>query len=142
MQAAFAKTAKEELICLQGLPASSYKWTWGATLTEKDVLSLNHSGTQPKNPVHSGYNILLKEGRQLGEDTYPSIPSFDGHYEDMLDKVNKEPPNNLSANIPQISITNQLVYDPLSIPNPPVLRAGSQITQDHQVKKKQHILTY
>lgn len=126
--AAFAKRAKEELIRLQGLPASSYKWTWGATLTEKDVLSLNRSGTRPKNPVHSGYDISLKEGRQLGEDTHPSMPSSDGRYEDVPVEVYEEPPINLSANLPQLSIANRLYYDPLSIPNPPVLRDASQIT--------------
>ena len=128
--AAFAKRAKEELIRLQGLPVSSYKWTWGATLTEKDVLSLNRSGTRPKNPVHSGYDISLKEGRQLGEDTHPSMPSSDGRYEDLPVEVYEKPPINLSANLPQLSIANRLYYDPLSIPNPPVLREGSKITNE------------
>jgi hypothetical protein len=38
----------------------------------------------------------------------------------------------LSANLPQLFIANQLVYDPLSIPNLPVLREGSKITQGNQ----------
>ena len=56
--ASVGEKARQELqILTMALPASSYKWTWGTTLTEEDInLSLYRSGTQPKNQIHSRYN--------------------------------------------------------------------------------------
>ena len=57
------------------LPASSYKWTWGTTLTEEDVLSLYRSGTWPKNKIHSGYDFSLIDRRKLMDSRIQSIPT-------------------------------------------------------------------
>ena len=53
--------ALSELKRLQELPISSYKWTWGETLTEGDVLGLRRPGTRPGRVPHSGYDISLAE---------------------------------------------------------------------------------
>src|SRR6202522_879363 len=63
------RKASLDLKRLQELPVSSYKWTWGETLTEDDVLGLRRIGTRPGRVPHSGYDISLAEGRQGREDS-------------------------------------------------------------------------
>ena len=66
---------------LAELPESSYKWTWGETLTEDDVLKLRRIGTNPGGVPHSGYDISLPKGKlpgkfseyEPGPSTHPSI---------------------------------------------------------------------
>jgi hypothetical protein len=67
------RKASAELDRLKDLPASSYKWTWGETLTEKDVINLRRPGTKPGRAHHSGYDISLVHGKVEGE--YSSGPS-------------------------------------------------------------------
>jgi hypothetical protein len=67
--AAVIRNASSELKRLQDFPVSSYKWSWGETLIEKDVLNLRRTGTQPGCVQHSGYDLSLGDGRMLGEDS-------------------------------------------------------------------------
>jgi hypothetical protein len=106
------RKAAQEYLRLKALPTSSHKWTWGTDLTEDDVLSLGRSGTCPTNQVHSGYNLPLEDGRPLGEDSVPSIPTSTGRYEDLSLDVSGPVPDTNAPDIPN----NQQVYDPLSIP--------------------------
>jgi hypothetical protein len=62
-----SRRASSELNRLNELPASSYKWTWGETLTENEVLNLRRPGTRPGRAHHSGYDVSLAEGRPGGE---------------------------------------------------------------------------
>jgi hypothetical protein len=80
------RMASSELIRLQKLPPSSYKWTWGETLTNDDVLELRRIGTRPGRIPHSGYDISLAEGKQAGEYSEYSEdqgPSSIRQYEDV-----------------------------------------------------------
>ena len=61
------QNATSELNRLKDLPASSYKWTWGETLTRDDVLNLRRSGTHPGRVPHNGYDVSLLVGRLDGE---------------------------------------------------------------------------
>ena len=61
------QNATSELNRLKDLPASSYKWTWGETLTTDDVLNLRRIGTHPGRVPHNGYDVSLLVGRLDGE---------------------------------------------------------------------------
>lgn len=61
------RNASSELNRLKNLPASSYKWTWGETLTTQDVLNLRRTGTRPGRAPHSGYDLSLPVGKEGGE---------------------------------------------------------------------------
>ena len=51
--------AQKALNQLKDMPPTSYKWTWGETLTQDDILDLS-SG--PSHWVHSGYQVSLRDG--------------------------------------------------------------------------------
>jgi hypothetical protein len=59
--------ASSELNRLQQLPPSSYKWTWGETLTIDEVIMLRRTGTRPGRAAHSGYDLSLPEGKLAGD---------------------------------------------------------------------------
>jgi hypothetical protein len=86
-----------ELKRLQALPPSSYKWTWGETLTNDDILKLRRIGTRPGRVPHSGYNISLAEGVPDGEDSAgpSSLPSQTGIFENLPEETTVPPPTNL-----------------------------------------------
>src|SRR5271156_913062 len=46
---------------------------WGETLTKEKVISLRRTSTKPGRIAHSGYDILLRDGRMEGE--YSAGPS-------------------------------------------------------------------
>jgi hypothetical protein len=73
---AVTDNASAELLRLQNLPPSSYKWTWGETLTQKEVIALRRSGTKPGRGPHSGYDVSLRDGKMMGEESAgpPSMP--------------------------------------------------------------------
>jgi hypothetical protein len=92
--AAVLLNASLELKRLSDLPASSYKWTWGETLTIKDVLELRRTGTSPGEVAHSGYDISLPEGRQVGKDSAgpgTNLSSI-GEVEDLPAEASMSPP--------------------------------------------------
>ncbi|KAF8815490.1 hypothetical protein BYT27DRAFT_7213409 [Phlegmacium glaucopus] len=60
--------ATAELQRLRSLPANSYKWVWGTDLTEADVRNIIPIAIQEQG-IHSGYNVSLPHGWQLGYDT-------------------------------------------------------------------------
>jgi hypothetical protein len=60
-------SARAQLESLDGKPAGSYKWTWGADLTEDDVLAINRELSLEKPGRHSGYNISLPPGVIRGD---------------------------------------------------------------------------
>lgn len=112
--ASVAAKASQELVRLKALPTSSHKWTWGSTLTEDDVLGLNRSGTRPNNHIHSGYDISLEDGRQMGEDTFHSMPTSHALYSDPSVEVYTQVPESHLADNPFFSTGNRLRYHPLS----------------------------
>ena len=107
------KAARDLQTLTTALPASSYKWTWGATLTEEDVLSLYRSGTRPKNKIHSGYDFSLIDRRKLKDSTIQSIPTSKGRYDNVPVEVSRPIPD--STERPYLANGDQTVYDPLSI---------------------------
>ncbi|KAF8814635.1 hypothetical protein BYT27DRAFT_7081820, partial [Phlegmacium glaucopus] len=113
--AAVAKNAKSELNRLMDLPASSYKWTWGETLTEADVLALCRTGTRPGPGPHSGYDVSLVEGRMFGDYTVdpPTVPTSHGQHDDVPAEASLAPPTTDLAIPTYFSRANWLSYDPL-----------------------------
>jgi hypothetical protein len=104
------RTAERELERLKNLPPSSYKWTWGESLTKSEVLALQRPGEKG---IHSGYNVDLKDGKLAFEDTPPpswpeTCPEQDGA---MADDTDAPPDNNISTIRNFKKITQ--VYDPL-----------------------------
>ena len=84
-----------ELKHLKDLPALSYKWTWGETLSEEEVLKLNQSGLCLGRGKHSGYGISLLDGKPAGEYSdylAPSSQSSNVQYEDLLAETSLVPP--------------------------------------------------
>ena len=65
--------AASELNRLDKIPATSYKWTWGESLTEEDIINLRQPGTKPGPGPHSGYDVSLAQGKMEGE--YSDGPS-------------------------------------------------------------------
>ena len=55
--------AQKALDRLKDMPQTSYKWTWGETLTQDDILDLS-SG--PSHWVHSRYQASLRDGQIQG----------------------------------------------------------------------------
>ncbi|KAF8801050.1 hypothetical protein BYT27DRAFT_7216408 [Phlegmacium glaucopus] len=96
--------ALSELSCLQSMPATSYKWTWGETLTKKEVLALRRTGTRLGAVPHSGYDLSLVESRMLDEYTadLPSHPTLHGQNENVPAEAVFVPPNS-ELSIPLIS---------------------------------------
>ena len=65
--------AASELNRLDKMPATSYKWTWGESLTEEDIINLRRPGTKPGPGPHSGYDVSLVQGKMEGD--YSDGPS-------------------------------------------------------------------
>ena len=103
---------QQELI--EALPPSSLKWTWGVTLSEQEVLSLNGSGSRP---VHSGYNVSLREGRQVGNYSSESQLTWNGQHDDLPSEVLRSPPPSILPNPHYFSTRNRVIYDSLKITN-------------------------
>jgi len=89
-----ARSASSEVNRLNNLPASSYKWTWGETLTEEEVLNLRRTGTRPGRIPHSGYDISLPDGSPGGEysDGPATMPSLSGQHDDVTVETSFIPP--------------------------------------------------
>ena len=108
-----AVKAKRELIRLQALPTTSYKWTWGERLTDAEVLALHRSGTRPRQ-MHSGYDTSLRDGN-LGTESSapPSMPaSIDVPSNQHADSSASLPDYQFPA-IPFFVKEKNLSYDPL-----------------------------
>ena len=89
--------ASSELKRLQDLPATSYKWTWGESLSNEEVLKLRRIGTRPGRKPHSGYDTSLPDGKPGGEESAgpSSSHSLTGHHDDLPDEASL-PPTDLS----------------------------------------------
>ena len=114
------RKASSDLKRLQELPVSSYKWTWGETLTEDDVLGLRRIGTRPGRVPHSGYDISLAEGRQGREDSEGAntVESSLGKHDEMPAEANIAPPST-DLHLPQYlsQADHRLVYNPFRLSN-------------------------
>jgi len=115
------RTASSELKRLLKLQPSSYKWTWGETLTEDEVLQLCRIGTRPGRTPHSGYDICLAEGKQAGEYSEYSEglgESLIGQYEDLPADVIPSTDHHFPQHFQR---PDPLIYNPFPIsPNMPV----------------------
>ena len=89
-----ARSASSELNRLNNLPASSYKWTWGETLTEDEVFNLRRTGTRPGRIPHSGYDISLPDGSPGGEYSNgpATMPSLTSEHDDVTVETSFIPP--------------------------------------------------
>jgi len=119
------RNASTELNRLKGLPPSSYKWTWGETLTEKEVLNLRRTGTCPGHVPHSGYDISLADGKPKGvysSDPTSKFPST-GQYDDVPVDDSFIPPTELHFPKYFSQPDHRRIYDPFQLSNPPVAPA-------------------
>jgi hypothetical protein len=130
-----SRTAQSELERLKNLPASSYKWTWGETLTKKDVLGLRRTGTNPGRVAHSGYDISLVDGKLDGwnsEDNSTNLSAI-GQYDDMPVEASLLPPPTDYHFPNYFSKHDPRSYDPFHLstksissqPNPPAPISGA-----------------
>ena len=114
------RKASLDLKRLQELPVSSYKWTWGETLTEDDVLGLRRIGTRPGRVPHSGYDISLAEGRQGREDSEGAntVESSLGQHDEIPAEANISPPST-DLHLPRYlsQADHRLVYNPFRLSN-------------------------
>jgi hypothetical protein len=95
------------------LPASSYKWTWGISLSEDDVLALHRTGTNPGRQPHSGYDLPLKEGRLLGDNSAdPSSPTIHGQIESLPEEASFVPPHSHLPMPEYFTRPDRLEYNP------------------------------
>lgn len=103
---------------LKNLPESSYKWTWGETLSNDDVLNLRRTGTKPGPGPHSGYDISLPEGKQVGVDSVAPSTSFSGPSSNIPADASSHPPStDLSLPI-YFSNPDPRSYDPFNLSFP------------------------
>src|SRR6202030_1817063 len=137
---AVMSNASSEINRLRDLPASSYKWTWGETLSKDEVLDLRRPGIQP-GVAHSGYQVSLREGRLGGEYSAdePTSLSLIGQHENLPADVSFIPPLTDLALPNFFSKPDQRTYDPLhlsnasiptSLPNPPPLSIAVTVAND------------
>src|SRR5271155_3565719 len=114
------RKVSSDLKRLEELPVSSYKWTWGETLTEDDVLGLRRIGTRPGRVPHSGYDISLAEGRQGREDSEGAntVESSLGQHDEIPAEANISPPST-DLHLPQYlsQADHRLVYNPFRLSN-------------------------
>lgn len=107
-----AANARNELRRLQEMPPSSHKWTWGESLTKTEVSALSRSKTKPKNRVHSGYDLSLKDGNRQGVDSSTlSLP--DPVNENEIRPSTHDLPDYTFKPIPYFKRRLDLIYDPL-----------------------------
>ena len=103
--------ASKELDRLKNLPETSYKWTWGESLTKADVVALRRPGRHHKKPIHSGYDIRHKDGQLAGQ--FSPIPtSFDTDDPLTADDAPAPPDNDIPAIIDFEKMLSN-IYDPL-----------------------------
>ena len=116
---AVMSNASNELNRLKELPASSYKWTWGETLTKKEVLKLRQTGSLPGRAPHSGYEVSLKAGRLVGEysDDPVTFTSSLEQYEDLPDDAGLIPPPSDFGFPAFFSQMDPRIHDPLHLSN-------------------------
>jgi hypothetical protein len=112
------RNALSELDRLRSLPASSYKWTWGETLTKDEVLALHRPGTNTGREIHSGYDISLKEGGLIGDCSTmnPSTPNTDARFDPIPAEVSFEPPATGLSLPPYLAQHDRTIYEPLHLP--------------------------
>src|SRR6202522_3134484 len=114
------RKASSDLKRLEELPVSSYKWTWGEPLPEDDVLGLRGIGARPGGVPHSGYDILLAEGRQGREDSEGANTdeSSLGQNDEIPAEANIAPPST-DLHLPQYlsQADHRLVYNPFRLSN-------------------------
>ncbi|KAF8799630.1 hypothetical protein BYT27DRAFT_7263716 [Phlegmacium glaucopus] len=132
---AVAQNASSELNRLRQLPPTSYKWTWGETLTKAEILALRRTGTRPGHEPHSGYDHSLKDGRMLGDYTEdaPSPPTADGLHNEVPAEATFIPPATHLVIPPYLSHCDPLSYNPvgdstISLPTPSLDLAKSSRT--------------
>lgn len=124
-----AEKAQQELKRLQALPPTSHKWTWGESLSTADVLALARSGSRPKNRLHSGYDLSLKDGSQDGEvssdrsmpKTLPMLNAWESASQVHL-------PDNTFPALTYFEKNKNLIYNPLGKTKPsasPVVATAS-----------------
>jgi len=107
--------AREELQCLQALPPSSHKWTWGEQLTKAEVLGLARSGTR-LGKIHSGYDVSLKDGKNSGQDSFVgSLPTSHGRFDDVPEELLTSLPDATLAGPSYFTNFQHRFYDPLSL---------------------------
>ena len=76
---------------LRDMPPASYKWTWGETLTRDEVLDLR---SDPKQRLHSGYEISLKEGGLEGvASSMNTAPTGPANYSPLRTESHIPPPS-------------------------------------------------
>src|ERR1700678_232761 len=126
------RKASLDLKRLQELPVLSYKWTWGETLTEDDVLGLRRIGTRPGRVPHSGYDISLAEGRQGREDSEGAniVESSLGQHDEMPAEANIAPPST-DLHLPQYlsQADHRLVYNLFRLSNSVVPNPAGEDSQ-------------
>jgi hypothetical protein len=101
------------------LPLSSHKWTWGEILSEGDVLALRRSGTRPQKAAHSWYDLSLKDGKLLGDDSSHSNLTSHGRYDDVPVEVSHPLPFSNATDIPFFTGHDHFQYNPLKISKDP-----------------------
>ncbi|KAF8804275.1 hypothetical protein BYT27DRAFT_7259369 [Phlegmacium glaucopus] len=118
-----ARTASSELTRLQSLPASSYKWTWGKTLTQAEILALRRTGTRPGAQPHSGYDLSLVEGKMPGDYTedLPSSPTSHGRNEVVATEAGVAPPITDLGIPPYLLQHDRVSYNPLGCSTPSLM---------------------
>ncbi|KAF8805796.1 hypothetical protein BYT27DRAFT_7257903, partial [Phlegmacium glaucopus] len=118
-----ARMASSELTWLQSLLASSYKWTWGETLTKAEVLALRRTGTRPGGRPHSGYDLSLVEGKMPGDYTedLPSPPTSHGRNEDVATEAGVAPPITDLGIPPYLLQHDRVSYNPLGCSTPSLM---------------------
>ena len=94
-----------------GIEESSYKWTWGESLTKADVLALRQPGKHHKNPIHSGYDLQLKDGKLAGE--FSPIPTTLETDDPIAADDAPPPPDNDIPAIVDFEMMLSNIYDPL-----------------------------
>jgi hypothetical protein len=109
---AVIQNATTEFNRLKDLPPSSYKWTWGKNLSEKDVLNLGRTGTDPGADAHSGYDISNLEGRPAGEYSSVNSTNFSTPLDDPPAKSSVMPYTRLRLPKHFSRVNYQMIYDP------------------------------
>ena len=116
------QVAVEELDRLRNLPATSYKWTWGESLKESEVLDLRRPINLRHKKIHSGYNLDLKDGKIIFDDSpNPSIPDLLQEEDMSLTENVLAPPDNHIPPLLAFEQIRTLRYDPLDKSSPPVV---------------------
>ena len=117
--------ASKELNRLKDLPPSSYKWTWGETLTEEEVLNLRRIGPHRGRVAHSGYDVSLPEGKPAGEySEYSAGPSASLHLQHDLPADASYIPPSTDLQLPEYFSRpdHRRIYNPFRFSNSSITR--------------------